>query len=290
MNMKYSYSYYSILLVTGILGLLTGCSKPKVVDRGISESNLNADFTIAPVSGNANRFVIAANDSSYIASKWDLSDGAGPVFGKHRQEIFLPDAGSYSITHVAIGKGGATFSSTKPLNVATTDPAAGNLVQGGKFQSAADDVKWTRFTISSPAVQWTMANGKLTATGGSWGHSGIYQAIQVQANKDYRFGMVISGSGATDTWFEVYFGTTQPVQNSDYSNGGVQIAMNTWAGCGNTAFSGNINTIGCDGALAGKNGKIRFAQSGTIYLVIKSGGANLGTSGISITNVELRGI
>lgn len=288
--MKHPYSCYPILLVAGMLSLFAGCSKPTVDNRGISESNLNAEFTITPVSGSANRFVIAATDSSYIFSKWDIGDGAGAVISKHKQEIFLPDAGTYTIIHYAAGKGGAIFSVSKTLTVATSDPAAGNLVKGAKFESPDDDAKWTRFTISSPAIAWTMAGGKLTATGGGWGHSGIYQAITVQANKDYRFGMVVSGSGATDTWFEVYFGTTQPAQNSDYSNGGVQIALNTWAGCANTAFNGNINSIGCEGALAGKNGKIRFAQSGTIYLVIKTGGANLGTSGISIDNVELRGI
>jgi hypothetical protein len=271
-------------------GMIAGCSKPKVEDHGITESNLNAEFTITSVSGSANKFVVAASDSSYIFSKWDLDNGAGPAAGKHSQEIFLPDAGTYKITHYAVGKGGVSFNASKTVTIATSDPNSGNLVQGGKFESAADEAKWTRLNISAPYVQWTRANGKMTATGGSWGHSAIYQTIQVQANKDYRFDMIVSGSGATDTWFEVYFGTTAPVQDKDYTSGDKQLGLSTWDGCGGSVFSGSLATIGCVGPLAGKNGKIRFTQAGTIYLVIKTGGANLGTSGISIDNVELRGI
>jgi hypothetical protein len=284
----YSLPYWFIAGIAATV--FTACSKPKVNDQGITETNLNAAFTVTPVAGSANKFIIAATDSSYIMSKWDIGDGAGAVIGKHSQEVFYPDAGTYTVTHYAVGKGGKSFTESKTVNVATTDPAAGNLIQGGKFETAADDAKWTRLNISAPFVTWTMAGGKMTATGGSWGHSGIYQAINVQANKDYRFGMLVSGSGATDTWFEVYLGTVAPAANTDYSNGGIQIALNTWAGCGNVAFSGNINKIGCEGALKGKDGKIRFATAGTVYLVIKTGGANLGTSGITIDNVELRGI
>lgn len=273
------------LLTAGFF--VTSCQKKEVVDRGLSESNLDATFTVTKVD--ANNYLAQVKDSSYIMSKWDLGTGSVAI-GRSTQPIFLPDAGLYKIVHYAVGKGGSTFSSEQTINVATSDPARGNLVQGGKFESADDEAKWTRLTISAPAVTWTRNNGKMTATGGSWGHSGIYQAIQVEANKDYRFGMQVSGSGATDTWFEVYFGTTAPVQNNDYSSGGVQIALNTWSGCGNATFSGNIATIGCAGALVGKSGKIRFATAGTIYLLIKTGGADLGTSGISIDNVELRGI
>jgi hypothetical protein len=279
-------SIYSILLAATI----AGCSKPGVDDHGISESNLDASFTLTPIGGSVNRYMATANDSSYILSKWDIGDGGGAVIDKHSKLVFLPDAGTYTVTHFAVGRGGAQFSESKVVNVATSDPVAGNLVQGGKFESAADDAKWTRVNISAPAVTWTLANGKMTAAGGSWGHSAIYQAIQVQANKDYRFSMLVSGSGATDTWFEVYFGTTAPAPASDYSSGGIQLALNTWAGCGNSAFNGNLNAIGCEGALKGKNGVVRFAQAGTIYLFIKTGGANLGASGISIDNVELRGI
>jgi hypothetical protein len=284
-----SKSLFHCLVAAAILGGAASCKKATVEDRGLTESNLDASFTLTPVAGKTNTFLARVNDSSYIASKWDLGNGS-IVIGKATQEVFLPDAGEYTITHYAVGKGGATFSSSQKVTIATSDPARGNLVKGGKFETADDESKWSRITISDPAITWTRSSGKMVAAGGSWGHSAIYQAITVEANKDYRFGMTVSGSGATDTWFEVYFGTAVPVNGSDYSSGGIAIALNTWNGCGNSTFNGNIATIGCAGALVGKNGVIRFATGGTVYLLIKTGGANLGTSGISIDNIELRGI
>lgn len=278
-----------LLLIAATISVLSSCKKEEVTDRGLTETNLDASFVMTPVAGKMNTFLLQAKDSSYIASKWDLGNGS-IVVGKMSQELFLPDAGVYTIVHYAVGKGGATFSSSQNVTIATSDPAKGNLVKGGKFETAADEAFWSRITISDPAVAWTRTGGKMVATGGSWGHSAIYQAITVEANKDYRFGMTVSGSGATDVWFEVYFGTATPVNGSDYSSGGIAIALNTWAGCGNSTFNDNIAKIGCAGALVGKNGIIRFPTSGTVYLLIKTGGANLGTTGISIDNVELRGV
>jgi hypothetical protein len=280
----------TFLYVSSAIGIMAGCSKPDVDDNGLADTDLNAEFTMTPVAGSAYRFVVAANDSSYIMSKWDLDNGAGAVAGRHSQQIFLPDAGSYNIKHFAVGKGGAIFTASKTVNIAVSDPAAGNLLQGSKFETAEDEAKWTKFTIGGTSVSWSRAGGKMTVTGGNWGHAGIYQAVQVQANKDYRFDMIVSGSGATETWFEVYFGKAAPVAGSDYTEGGRRIGLSTWDGCGGATFSGKITEVGCVGDLIDSEGKVRFAQSGTIYLVIKSGGANLGTSGISIDNVELRGI
>ncbi|MGB8190386.1 MAG: hypothetical protein WCF67_00645 [Chitinophagaceae bacterium] len=277
------------LIVAAMLSVVSSCKKEEVTDRGLTESNLDASFTLTPVAGKTNTFMAQVKDSSYILSKWDLGNGSVAI-GKATQEVFLPDAGEYTIVHYAVGKGGATFTASQKITIATSDPARGNLIKGGKFETAADEANWGKISISDPAITWTRSGGKFVAAGGSWGHSAVYQAIQVEANKDYRFAMQVSGSGATDTWFEVYFGTATPVQGADYTSGGIAIALNTWAGCGNSTFSGNIATVGCAGALVGQNGKIRFTTAGTVYLLIKTGGANLGTSGISIDNVELRGI
>lgn len=284
-----SKNLFYFLVIAATAGVIPSCKKATVTDRGLTEANLDAAFTLTPVPGKVNTYFAQVKDSSYILSKWDFGNGS-IVIGKASQEVFLPDAGVYTITHYAVGRGGATFTASQTLTVATSDPARGNVVKGGKFETADDEAKWTRITISDPAITWTRTGGKMVAQGGSWGHSAIYQAITVEANKDYRFGMTVSGSGATDTWFEVYFGTAAPVNGSDYNSGGIAIALNTWAGCGNSTFNGNIATVGCDGALAGKNGVIRFATAGTVYLLIKTGGANLGATGISIDNVELRGI
>jgi hypothetical protein len=46
--------------------------------------------------------------------------------------------------------------------------------------------------------------------------------------------------------------------------------------------------IACEGSLRATSGVIQFAQTGTIYLVIRTGGANLGTAGIAADNIELK--
>lgn len=160
-----------------------------------------------------------------------------------------------------------------------------NLVQGGNF-NPADSSKWTVSNIT-PGVTVSFVNGTALFSGGSWGQAAIYQAIQVQANQKYQIDMNVAGSGATDVWFEVYVGKAEPQQGVDYNDGGIRLSLNTWDGCGNTPFNGLLTDISCTGV--GK-GIIQFATSGTVYLLIKSGGGSLGTTGISVDNVQIRAI
>lgn len=266
--------------------LAIGSCKKDNTDNGL-KTDLQPTFTMTPVAGKNNTYAVANTTASSIATRWDFDKGAGFALGRSVDTVFFPDKGNYSVKMQAMGKGGIFYDATpQPVTIATSDPIAGNIVQGGKF-NAGDAANWTIHPIS-PGVSFAMADGKMVATGGNGGHAAVYQAISVQANKKYVFGMTVSGSGATDTWFEVYFGSDKPTAGADYSSGGKKFSLNTWAGCGKSPFNGNIATIGCDGDLKDKNGAITFSQSGTVYLFIKTGGANLGTSGISIDNVELR--
>jgi hypothetical protein len=163
--------------------------------------------------------------------------------------------------------------------------SAPNLVQGGNFD-AGNESKWTVLNLS-PGVTVSFTDGKAVWKGGSWGHAGIYQAIQVEANKKYQVNMNVSGSGATDTWFEIYVGKAVPQQGQDYNDGGMRLGLNTWLGCGKSGFDGQLTTISCNGT---GGGVITFTTAGTVYLVIRGGGDNLGTTGISVDNVELREI
>lgn len=267
-------------------GIYSGC-KPDQFEKGngLTAEDLNATFSVTPVPSSANKFVLQANEGAgLLGVNWDLGDGAGSNPGKMRDTVFIPDAGKYTITLTAIGKGGLTKTSTQDVTVATSDPEAGNLIKGAGML-AADDAQWTHLAISD-GVTFAIDNGKMVAKGGNYGHAGVYQAVDVVAGKKYKVDMLVSGSGATDTWFEVYADSKAPVAGQDYTSSNKLISLNTWAGCGKTTFSGLLSAISC----SGNGNTITFPTTGKIYLVIKSGGANLGLTGIGFTNVQFRGV
>lgn len=278
-----------VLLISTLVLAGISCKKNDSSPGNGLETTLTPSFSVTAVAGKPNYFAVSNTTKGAVAVRWDFDQGAGFIMGKATDTVFFPDAGTYTISMQAMGKGGVFYDADpQTVNVATSDPVAGNIITGGKFD-LGDDQHW-HFTTITSGVGFEMKDGKMVASGGSNGNATMYQSIEVEANKQYRFSMIVSGSGATDTWFEVYFGKSQPQPGADYSEGGTQIALNTWAGCGNSSFNGDISKIGCSGALDGKEGVITFSESGTIYLVIKAGGSNLGTTGISMDNVELRGI
>jgi hypothetical protein len=275
--------------ITAAFGLLLlgSCSK-NYTNNGL-ETVLSPSFEIEQVTGRTNTYIVRNTTEGYISTRWNFDKGEGFANGKSVDTVFYPDAGAYSVGMRVMGKGGVFYDApAQTITVATSDPVSGNLIAGGKM-NPEDESSWTKFIISA-GVNFNLTDGKMTATGGNWGHAAIYQKINVVAGKKYRFGMTVSGSGASDTWLEVFFGTTAPVPGADYSNGGNYIGMNTWNGCGNTSFSGNISTIGCSGSLVGKGGEVTFTTGGDKYLLIKTGGGSLGTTGMSVDNIELRGM
>jgi len=276
--------YLAAFLVVIAISSFTACQPDEAGDgNGLSDANVDASFTITLVAGSANRFILKRDGANVINNKWNI--GKGSFSGKELQEVFLADAGTYTISHTAIGRGGVSNTLSQQLVVATSDPAAGNMVKGGNFLNAEDHAQWTVLHISGTETNWTFNEGSATVKGGSNAQQGIYQALQVEANKKYTLDMKVKGSGATDTWFEVYVSPVEPTQNSDYSAGGKRLSLNTWTGCGNNSFDDYLSSIGCDGS----GPVVEFPTSGTVYLVIKSGGGNLGTTGITISEVEFRG-
>jgi len=272
-NMK-KLNIILLIVLAFTANIITSCDKDEKIPPP------SADFTVQAAKL-AVTFTSDVKNVRYYS--WDFGDGS-PVSREKSPSHFYEEGGTYTVTLTVTGRDGSTI--VKSQEITVTAPV--NYVLGGKFETADDEAKWTKFAINTNNnITWARTNGKMVATGGNGGHAGIYQAIQVEANTKYQFSMLVSGSGATNTWFEIFFGSVQPVAGSDYSNGGNVIGLNTWGGCGNSPFNGNIAAIGCSGSLQGKNGEITFSQSGTVYLVIKTGGDNLGTGGIAIDNVTL---
>lgn len=274
-----------LLLASLVLGSFSACS-PDEADgngNGLGDPNVDAAFTVTAIDGQPNKFMLQATGANVIGNKW--STGGAASNGSDTKEIFLPDAGTYTVTHTAIGRGGLTNTATQTVTVATPDPIAGNLILGGKFQNADDYSKWTVLNISSSGAAWTFHDGYASISANGYNQQGIYQAVSVVGGKPYKIDMrAFSTTGVGNTWFEVYASKTAPTQNNDYSADGIRMQLNTWAGCGGSPFDGQLSSIGCGGS----GGTVTFADSGIAYIVIKCGGEN--ATGISITDVEMRRI
>jgi len=280
---------FSFVFALATLGSLTSC-QDDIVDNGISESTaLDASFTITPVPGSANRFTLTAKNTSYILSKWNLGDGSPDYVGEMSETIFLPDAGTYEISHIAVGKGGEGVTSTQTIDVLTPDPVSGNIVSGGKLADAADHAKWTLYDVAtwSSNATWTFGPGYALLNSFGWDQYGMYQAVNVVAGRKYNIDMIVSStSGGVDTWFEVYCGTSEPVTGTEYNEGGKLRAISTWDSCGNTPYAGKISAVGCNEE--NNKGIFTATTTGVVYLVIRGGGNDM-KDGIKIQNIEMRG-
>ncbi|WP_405608240.1 hypothetical protein [Polaribacter sp. Asnod1-A03] len=285
LKLKYIIKFFPIVLMVLVI---TSCQPEELGEgNGLTTTDLDAGFTITPVTDANNTYSLNAN-SSYITSSWDLGKGAGYVSGSNTEEVFFPDAGTYTISHKVTGIGGLSEIVSQQLDVETSDPIAGNIVKGGKFVDASDHSEWTVLNISASGANWTFNDGSATITASGYNQQGIYQAIEVIADKEYSLDMLVSGDSNDETWFEVMASKVEPIQWNDYANN-IVMGLNTWDGCGTGSFSGLLSSVGCvDNSYSNsKSNVVTFDTSGTIYLVIKCGGAQ--TSGITIKNIEMRG-
>lgn len=268
--------------------LLFGCKKESNTSYETYNKvdSLAASFTVTPVQGNDTKFVITnTTPGDCIGARWDVGKGGGPVMGKPVDTVFYPLAGTYTIKMWALDKRGKLYSAT-PASVTTTknDPAYDNLLKGGKM-NAGDDQFWGRYDANANKIIWTLANGQYTATTAtkpvtSSVNGGIYQAVQVVANKIYRFTTNFSYGATQDAWVEVYLGQTQiPTDGKDYTENKKlgAITWGTW-----TAFNGT------------KTFDLSFGSSGTVNVVIKLGcnapNGHFSTQGVSVWNVDFRRI
>lgn len=262
----------------------------------------------------------ASSDHTYEVSSNEITvNGEGAYLGLYKVanvgEIQMPVEAGGSITYtileitdkklvVEIDFGGGIWTYTFKPEGLEEDPddeepvgnwydglvAGADVVTGGDMTS---DEFWTVFnpgTGTQATTEFTESGLKFSNSTTEDTHVAVWQAVEVEAGQKYKFSAHVTGSGAANTWFEIYFGETEPVEGTDYTVGGYT-GLNTWAGCGVEPFEDDLATIGCNDAPGtGTQGLATFDESGTIYLVIKAGsngGGSFGTDGITISDVEL---
>ena len=286
MNLNFKIKWVANIMSIILVSLTISCQPDELGNgNGLTATDMDAGFTITAVSGANNTYLFEANNT-YITSSWDIGNGNGFTLFGNEVEVFIPDAGTYTVQHKVTGIGGNSSTVSQNLEVETSDPIAGNIVKGGKFDTADDVAEWTVLNISASGTEWTFADGKATVQGGGWNQKGIYQTVDVIEGLTYYVDMLVSStSGVQNTWFEVFASPTAPVDGSDYSAGGAIAKFSTWGGCASEPFSGQLSIVGCD--FNGEQGKFIAEATETIYLVIKCGGEDL-MDGVSVDNIEMR--
>ena len=294
--MKLNILKNSCLAIAIAVGsLIIGCTPDEIKSGNpITESVLDASFTATTTDGN--HYTVTAVDNPavhYQTWKW-VSTGefatknpnltAGEVEGDATMKFTFSTPGTYTLQHRVVGRVAGTNSVSEQTFVVTTTAVGPNILKSSNFETPAD---WTVLNISGgDNAKWTFNTGSATVTGKD-GQKAIYQAVQVEKGS-YQFDMNVAGPGSVNTWFEIYISPTAPSQNNDYSAGGKRLQLNTWAGCATAPFSGLLSVLGC-GSADVSGPVVTFAESGTVYFVIKSGSTGDGNiNSITVSNVKLQ--
>ncbi|AJR04801.1 T9SS type A sorting domain-containing protein [Siansivirga zeaxanthinifaciens] len=175
------------------------------------------------------------------------------------------------------------------LLMVTTMGFAQNLITNGTFDDATGwtvvNQYGTDSTNGSVAITGGEVNiGKIDPTDAGWIHMGLYTTVNLTAGW-YQFDMDMTYDGINDIWGEVFIGSVQPVDNTEYS-GDQQVikAYNAWD-CGSIkTYSGSAVVAGCD---TSSPGKFQITSTGTYYILFRTGGGTFGASGITLDNWSL---
>lgn len=273
-NIKFTFT---ILIASFVLALMSCSESDSLTPEPPTSDDLSFTYTIDSENPNLVHFSGQTTAETWYIH-WNFGDNTGEE-GLEASKVFFKK-GEYDVRFKIFTKGGTA--SVVQRIVIESDFQGPDLVKNGSLDG--EDF-WTVFQINNGA-NVEFADGKATWTGGGWGHVGIYQQVEVEANKEYQINMDISGSGMSDCWFEVYVGKVVPQPGVDYTDGGIKLGINTWEGCGIEAFEGQITDIAC----TGDGGSFTWTESGVAYFVIRSGGADLGAEGVTIDNIAIRSI
>ncbi len=281
-NPTYTYSEggnYTVKLTTSDDSGSTETTKEISIVNTAATPSANFSYQVSDL------FVAFTNTSTNATSySWDFGDGA-TASSEENPNYTYNTAGSYTVTLTASNDNG---SNEYTSNVVVTAPSTSNLISNGSFET---DNNWTiinHYEATNTNGSVTIADGVAKfeeTTNTDWKHMGIYTSVNLEVGT-YQFDMDMTYNDISDVWGEVYIGTGEPMQGSDY-NGDQQIlkAYNAWDCSAIKTYDGKATEGGCDEAE--NPGQFQITTPGTYYLLFRSGGASYGTTGIVLDNISL---
>lgn len=122
-----------ITAITLILGslFLTGCRPEHFDELGLPAT---ASFTVSPLGGKANTFLLSSTSQNAFAYQWNRDNGQGFKNGNATDTAYFPLKGTYNIQLYAVGRGGYD-TAAQTVVVANDDPAMFyNLLTAGSWK------------------------------------------------------------------------------------------------------------------------------------------------------------
>src|SRR6186997_2265360 len=113
------YSLIPGVLLLALALVLHSC-KYDVKDLGAKPV---ASFTVTPVSGVPNKYVLTSTSQNSFRFDWDKASGNGFIQGKPVDSVYFPYMGNYTVKLLVFGQSGMD-STSQLINVAANDPTA----------------------------------------------------------------------------------------------------------------------------------------------------------------------
>jgi hypothetical protein len=132
---KFNKELLALMMVIIISGITISCKKYAVKELGPKPV---ASFSITPVQGQVNKFLLSSTSTNSFRYDWDKANGLGFKEGRAVDTVYFPDAGTYPIKLMVYGQSGLD-SASQNLVVAADDPAA---VTPFKILTGNSSKKW----------------------------------------------------------------------------------------------------------------------------------------------------
>ncbi|WP_276482953.1 PKD domain-containing protein [Paraflavitalea pollutisoli] len=119
MQQRFNPYKFSWLLLLATPTLFPGCSpKSSYGDIGTKPK---AAFTVTPISGQVNKYLLTSSTDDAFYFRWNIGDGGGARVGKKIDTAYYPDKGDYTIKLLVMSDGGIDSANIK-VSVAADDP------------------------------------------------------------------------------------------------------------------------------------------------------------------------
>lgn len=228
--MKFHFNYkYALTALLFSAALITSCEYDV---RDLAPKPV-ASFTVTPLAGAVNKFLLTSTSSNSFRYDWDKAEGKF-VQGRDVDTVYFPDKGTYTVKLLAYGHSGMD-SSSQVINVANDDPAA---ITPFKLLTGNSSKKWK---LAPEAGALWIGTSDFGTT--YWGNSlGDVTSRSCLFNDEYTFtktGNALTFDSKGDFYVDEEAGNPHPAGMPAvgcYANSAIPAQFRAWANDGNFTF------------------------------------------------------